>query len=909
MAALLRAGGERADTRWQRVVEEAKESEREWKSARRERPDRAGVAAVFGITPAAREAADAGPGTFSVRAPYGELPGRVRGRDELLAALERDVTEGSDRIQVLHGLGGCGKTTVALRLARFAQGLGRHVFWISGASRDRLSTGMRQVSRELGVPEHDIDAAWSGRSSATDLVWRALDGADRPWLLVVDNLDEPSVAASVDGVVGDGTGWIRSSAAGLTVVTSRVGNPLLWGGSAACRPVDTLTPEDGAAVLVDLAGAAGSEADARQLAEQLGGLPLALRLAGSYLARTRRGVGLLTLGDGRRSVHDFAGYARELERLGAELLDRGEPQGGSADERRLRRLVGHTWEMSLDLLAGQGIPEARLVMRLLSCFGRAPFPMEFLRVAMEHDTELVPGGAERGEAAIEALVDVCLLGVEDIPISFDHDTQADMVLACLTAHPLVLETNAFQIRNAPERTRTRLWRKAAVIATWSRLSAHPETWKIWQHLMPHVRAGLRQVPDAPEGLLVAFLLTGISARNYASASNNHTLSRELASALAERAAALPEGHPTRLAAQRAHYDRWDDVDRSAEAHEMYEAHLRYHGADHEATLSARLTWANALRRAGQVTEAEEELRAMVEAEGRLARSTSVEVIADLVRVLVEQGKTDEAGAEARELLAALDGHGVDLDIRLAHQAAHALDAAGLLAEAETYYRSILVQLQDAREEGSPLYRDMTRHLADNLVRQDRTNDAVDLLGGLLNWYRASPAGATDRVQTLLRLADKRARLQMASDQAERAEAELRDLLTEEFAGLDSADAAVLRLRLLVVNTLLAQKRPTDAERVLDEAERDLTEIGGNSEVPRWALPLWRARCRCAHDRCDQAVVIYDEVIAAVADNQDLAASITAEAEECRQALADPAPPPAPTLTAPASTPPPPPSDG
>ncbi|MEU3026644.1 hypothetical protein ACPCBC_14730 [Streptomyces incarnatus] len=909
VAALLRVGGRGASTQWQRAVEQAKESEREWKSARRSRPDGAGASAPAEATAATREAADAGPGTFSVRAPYGELPCRVRGRDELLTALESVVTEGSDRIQVLCGLGGCGKTTVALRLARFAHGLGHHVFWISGASRDRLSTGMRQVARELGVSEHDIDAAWSGRSSATDLVWRALDGADRPWLLVVDNLDEPSTAASADGSVGDGTGWIRTSPAGITVVTSRIGNPGLWGGTAECRPVDTLAPEDGAAVLVDLAGAAGSEADARRLAEQLGGLPLALRLAGSYLARTRRGVGLLTAGDDQGPpVRDFAGYMRELGRLGAELLDRGEPQGGTADERRLRRLVGHTWEMSLDLLAGQGIPEARLLMRLLSCFGRAPFPMEMLRAALEKDAELVPGGAERCEAAIEALVDLSLLGVENLALSVDHEAGSVSTLPWLTAHPLVLETNALQIRNAPEQTRTHLWRAASVIVTLCGLVPPvPETWKIWQLLVPHVRTGLRQVPDTPGDALVAFLCAGIVARNYATGSNNHALSRELASALRERAAALPEAHPTRLAVRHVNHDQLDDADRSAEANQVYEAYLRHYGAGHEATVSARLAWAKALSRTGRVAEAEQELRAMAQTAHQLSQPKPVMVIAELVHMLVEQGKVDEAAEEARELLA--DPGVWKDDVVLAHQAAHALDAAGLLTGAETYYRGILVRLEEAEEKGSPLYRDMTWHLADNLAEQDRVNEAADLLGGLLDWYRANPAADTGRVDTLEWLANRRACLRMASDQAERAEAELRDVLTEEFTRLDAADPAVMRLRFLVVDTLLAQKRPTDAERALDEVERDLTQVGGGPEVPRWALPLWRARCRCAHDRCDQAVVIYDEVIAAVADNQDLAASITAEAEECRQALADPAPPPAPTLTAPASTPPPPPSDG
>ncbi|MBW5426195.1 hypothetical protein GKQ77_32355, partial [Streptomyces sp. BG9H] len=307
VSTLLKCCRVQPDTSWRRAQEEAKAAEREWRRRTRAGHETAGRTAAkraaaeppsapgaSGPDPSPHNApASAVPGTFTVRAPYGELPPRVRGRDGLLADLHRALTADRDRIQVLYGLGGCGKTTVALGLARLAKDEGHQVFWLSAATRDSLVTGMRQVARDLGVPEPRVEEAWSGRASAMDLVWRALDGAERPWLLVVDNVDEPGRTASLHGSPGDGTGWIRPSGAGLTVVTTRIGNPAVWGGEATCRPVDVLSPEDGAEVLVDFAGNAGPMADARALARRLGGMPLALKLAGSYLARTGRGAGLL----------------------------------------------------------------------------------------------------------------------------------------------------------------------------------------------------------------------------------------------------------------------------------------------------------------------------------------------------------------------------------------------------------------------------------------------------------------------------------------------------------------------------------------------------------------------------------------------------------------------------------------
>jgi hypothetical protein len=121
------------------------------------------------------------PGLFSVAPPLGELPVRVRGRDAILDQLSADLDGPVDRVHVLHGLGGCGKTTIALRLAHIAQERGLRVFWISVASQDQLLTGMRQVAHELDIDSKDIEDAWTGQTSAIDLVWRHLDASSDRW--------------------------------------------------------------------------------------------------------------------------------------------------------------------------------------------------------------------------------------------------------------------------------------------------------------------------------------------------------------------------------------------------------------------------------------------------------------------------------------------------------------------------------------------------------------------------------------------------------------------------------------------------------------------------------------------------------------------------------------------------------
>jgi hypothetical protein len=110
-----------------------------------------------------------------------------------------------------------------------------------------------------------------------------LNARDADWLLVLDNADDPDLLAAGQGRVHERRGWLRAPCEhGAVLVTTRSANA--WG-EAALLQVGPLSRDDGAAVLRDLAPDAGPDADA--LADRLGCLPLALRLAGSYLAAVR----------------------------------------------------------------------------------------------------------------------------------------------------------------------------------------------------------------------------------------------------------------------------------------------------------------------------------------------------------------------------------------------------------------------------------------------------------------------------------------------------------------------------------------------------------------------------------------------------------------------------------------------
>ncbi|WP_220386529.1 helix-turn-helix transcriptional regulator [Frankia sp. ArI3] len=309
------------------------------------------------------------------------------------------------RVHVLHGLGGIGKSTVALALAATALDRGVRTWWISATRPGAVPAAMGALAVELGATHHQLR-----RASLPDLVWRLLGALDQPWLLVVDNADDPAddLGPSTGNVL-DGTGWLRpvTGTRGMVVVTTRDG--AAWSlGSAGGRPppwirlhrLTPLTDRDAGRALLDLAGdGPGSAQAAQSLGRRLGGLPLALSLAGQFLAEARR----MPPGFGGSVIpRTYPAYEQFLRTSGPWSLlpdfaaadprsaaprTRPQPPDTPADahppadvpeRRRERELVGPTWELSLNLLALRGQVRAQPLLTLLACLGGDPIPVDVL---------------------------------------------------------------------------------------------------------------------------------------------------------------------------------------------------------------------------------------------------------------------------------------------------------------------------------------------------------------------------------------------------------------------------------------------------------------------------------------------------------------------------------------------------
>ncbi|MFF3096944.1 tetratricopeptide repeat protein [Streptomyces cyaneofuscatus] len=394
------------------------------------------------------------------RPPVGRAPAILRDRSELVGRLREAVSEDAgNTVFVLHGLGGCGKTAVACALFEHAtRERGRVGLWVNASDQASLRSGMLAVAADRGARDGELMAARNGLRAAADLVWNYLDRSDLPWLLVLDNADDPAV-------LRDG-GWVRTSPRGIVLVTTRQAAGHWWP-AAELLHVGVLPRAEAAQVLCDLAPGTGSVADAEAIADRLGRLPLALTLAGGFLAH--QVIAPWTM-------EEYGHRLRELPDP-IELIDQGAPGGGNDS----RHLVSGTWQLSLNSLATQNLPEAITLLRLLACWSNDPLPLSLLA-----DARLdLPLPADRVELALRGLLDRSL--TELVPV----DNR------CLRTHGVLLDSVA---RVTPAGERDGLAAAAAGLLLRSLPSAPERGLRDSRPaaLAPHALALLRRVITWPE---------------------------------------------------------------------------------------------------------------------------------------------------------------------------------------------------------------------------------------------------------------------------------------------------------------------------------------------------------------------------------------------------------------------------
>jgi tetratricopeptide (TPR) repeat protein len=369
------------------------------------------------------------------------LPARnpnFSGRSELLEQLHASLQAGSAAAVVprgaLHGLGGVGKTELALEYAhRFASDYDV-AWWIPTDQPTSTIAALAAVAGRLGVTEVADQQEMIAR------LFDLLRGQDR-WLLVYDNAERPE---RLEGMLPPGGG-------GHVLVTSRWS---AWGRQAMPLRVDLLTREESIAFLSERTGA-DDQAALDALAELLGDLPLALEEAAAYLEET--GVGL------DEYLELVRGRARELFGLDQPATDEDE----HGDQRR----VATVWSLSLDRVH-QEVPAAEALLSL--CAFLAP---EIPRGLAGEQPQVLP--EELAQAVSDRLVYNRLLAV------VGRYSLAAVTPTTVLVHRLVQAV--IQARLGKERERR--WAEIAIGLLRKRFpndSWEVATWPTCERLLPHV---------------------------------------------------------------------------------------------------------------------------------------------------------------------------------------------------------------------------------------------------------------------------------------------------------------------------------------------------------------------------------------------------------------------------------------
>ena len=266
-------------------------------------------------------------------------------RADVLAQLDAVMSQDPASPPVVHGLGGTGKSTLALHYAHRNRHKYSPIWWIPADSPASVITGLAALAARLH-PYADI-AQTSAEAAAWAIGWLQ---SHPGWLLVFDDADSPSGIESVLGTLSGGRHLITSRRA---TGWHRVARPL---------PLAVLPADAAADMLMQIINAADDDrAGLENLAAELGYLPLALEQSAAYIERT---------------AITPAGYLDRLRRYPARMFA-ASAAADAAGESDRERTIARIWQLSLQAITRQQ-PLAGEILRTLAWFAADPIPRDLV---------------------------------------------------------------------------------------------------------------------------------------------------------------------------------------------------------------------------------------------------------------------------------------------------------------------------------------------------------------------------------------------------------------------------------------------------------------------------------------------------------------------------------------------------
>jgi len=393
----------------------------------------------------APQVASAGPALHNL--PYPPLGDLFTGRQEELGALAGGETAAITQSTAITGLGGIGKTRLAVEYA-WRSGHRYTAIWFVGAdSPESLRRNLAALAgpTRLSLPERK--AQDQEETVGAVLRWlREHSG----WLLILDSVDIPEAAAAVLEI-------LPSLSAGRVLITSRL---TTWPANVRKQSLDTLSHEEAVRFLLDRTDGGREPAPddperAADLAKRVDGLPLALEQAAAYIVRHRL---------------RFADYLRTWEEARQEVL-----RWFDLRVMQYPTSVAVTWQQTFQQLELM----AATILRLAAFLAPDPIPVGFLEQGAEHiEKAMALLRQETGKGSHEKTIREA---VEDLA---EYSMISRQDGGTVTVHRMVQEA----VRNKVPEEHLRAWIEGALWVVNDAAVGDPgdvRTWPLWDRLRPH----------------------------------------------------------------------------------------------------------------------------------------------------------------------------------------------------------------------------------------------------------------------------------------------------------------------------------------------------------------------------------------------------------------------------------------
>jgi tetratricopeptide (TPR) repeat protein len=385
-------------------------------------------------------------------------------RSELMESMTKHLADPLDstRVVILQGMGGQGKTQLALEYCRESKSIGRYVgiFWVDSSDKVTVSKSFGAIADDLAPSQVSPD-----EESRVRLVKSALKSWTKPWLIIFDNYDDHTLYAIAEYIPESRSGHclITSRSPGL----SRLGTVINIPGMSDDQALELLLSN------YELDSESDREMaykEGQKIVNRLGHLPLAIAQANAYLRE-------------KKDTHPISQFLISYETSMKETLDSNREVSMylshtySGEQRVNARTVFTTWNLSIQLL--EQTPQATLkiaFLSLLGFFSNVDISEKLFRdfhCATRGNTD-VPDwiglflddkgswSAGRFGDLVTELKNLSLIST----VRQSRDTQGDRYI-CLTIHPLVRDWIVLRLDPS---TREACFQMAAKVLAYSILS-------------------------------------------------------------------------------------------------------------------------------------------------------------------------------------------------------------------------------------------------------------------------------------------------------------------------------------------------------------------------------------------------------------------------------------------------------